>query len=82
MMSRGSDLTLTRGLKRWTVSCKCKEESICKLIDRELESNDFFVWGYDRGIPIVACTLPKLIEFVGCGEHVAISMELGKPHGY
>jgi hypothetical protein len=69
MMSRGADLTLERGLRRWTFSCKCKEGSICKLIDRELENNDFFVWGYDRGIPLIAMTLPKFVEFCG-GEKI------------
>jgi hypothetical protein len=61
-MSRGADLMLDRRLRRWTFSCKCREESICKLIDKELESADFFVWGYDRGVPIVAGPLPKLVE--------------------
>lgn len=65
MMSRGADLTLERSLRRWTVSCKCKEKSICKLIDTELETKDLFIHGYDRGIPIVSMLLPKFVEFTG-----------------
>ena len=67
-MSRGADLVLTRNLREWKVSCKCREESICKLIDKELETHDAFVWGYDRGIPIIAMLLPKFIEIAGDGE--------------
>src|SRR4051812_23761939 len=49
MMSRGADLTLTWGLREWKVSCKCREKSLCKLIDAELEGNDMVVHGFDRG---------------------------------
>jgi hypothetical protein len=70
MMSRGSDLTLTRNLREWKFSCKAREKSICKMIDRELETHDGIIWGYDRGIPIVAMPLPKLIELVGEGENL------------
>jgi hypothetical protein len=65
MMSRGADLTLTRNMREWKISCKCRESSPCKMIDRELETADFIVWGYDRGIPIIAGPLPKLVEFCG-----------------
>lgn len=64
--SRGDDLVLTHGLRRWTFSCKARKSSPCKLIDDELEKHDGFIWGYDRGIPIIAMPLPKFVEF--CGE--------------
>jgi hypothetical protein len=79
-MSRGADLTLIRGLRSWKFSCKCREKSPCKLIDDELEKNDGFIWGYDRGIPIVAMPLPKFVEFIGLAECMATSMTLGTPH--
>jgi hypothetical protein len=75
MMSRGSDLTLTRNLRNWTISCKCREKSICKMIDAELEKHDFIVWGYDRGVPIIAMPLPKLIELIGEMESPALKSE-------
>jgi hypothetical protein len=68
MMSRGDDLTLTYRLREWSVSCKCRKDSICVLIDRELEDHDAFVFGHDRGIPIIAMHLPKFVEFVGQEE--------------
>jgi hypothetical protein len=73
-MSRGSDLILERLLRRWTFSCKVREKSPCKMIDDELEKHDFFVWGYDRGIPIIATTLPKFVEF-----HGAVNSDLYQP---
>jgi hypothetical protein len=66
--SRGSDLWLTRNLRRWAFSCKYRTKksttpkfSLTRLME-ELEKHDFVVWGEDREVPIIAGPLPKFIE--------------------
>jgi hypothetical protein len=71
MMSRGSDLVLTRLLREWSFSCKKRKKgSILSLnaIRKELEKHDFCLVGEDREIPLFIGYLPKVVEFVGQTE--------------
>ena len=75
MMSRGSDLTLTRNLRQWTVSCKCRKKgkalSVAAL-KKECEAHDFVVLGEDYEVPFFFGPLPKVVQLVAEIESAAL----------
>jgi hypothetical protein len=64
-MSRGADLVLTRGLREWGISCKCRakiSDFTLKQLLAECEKRDFCVFGADRETQWFLGPVPKVVE--------------------